>query len=94
MASTTGAIWAIDIGNNSLKALCLTDISGKVEVIGFDNIQHQKILSGIGVKRSEREELVALSLRQFITNNNIGQEEIIVSVPSQNTFARFVTLLV
>ena len=92
MASTTGAVWAIDIGNNSLKALHLSIAGGAVEVIGFDNIQHGKILSGSGVKPAERDELVALSLRRFVELNNVGKDEIIISVPSKNSFARFVTL--
>ncbi|MHC4394154.1 MAG: type IV pilus assembly protein PilM [Planctomycetota bacterium] len=92
MASETGAVWAIDIGNNSLKALRLSAESGAVEVIGFDNIQHGKILTGSGVKPAERDELVALSLRQFVNQNNLGKDDIIVSVPSQNSFARFVKL--
>ena len=52
-----GAVWAIDIGNNSLKALRLTAERGVVEVVGFDNIQHGKILTGAGVKPAEKEEL-------------------------------------
>jgi len=92
MASNSGAIWAVDIGNNSLKALCLSDESGTVEVIGFENIQHGKILTGGGVKPAERDELVALSLRQLVNQQNLGKDDIIVSVPSQNSFARFVKL--
>ena len=92
MASNTGAIWAIDIGNSSLKALHLRDSGGVVEAIGFDNIRHGKILAGSGVTDAERDELIALSLRQFVSNNNIGKDDIIISVPSQNSFARFVTL--
>ena len=92
MASATGAVWAIDIGNNSLKALHLSIAGGVVEVIGFDNIQHGKIISGSGVKPAERDELVALSLRRFVEQNGVGKDEIIISVPSKNSFARFVTL--
>jgi len=92
MASKSGAVWAIDIGNNSLKALRLSAASGVVEVIGFDNIQHGKVLTGTGVKAAERDELTALSLRQFVRQNDLGKDEIIVSVPSQNSFARFVNL--
>ena len=92
MAAKSDAVWAIDIGNNSLKALHLSAASGVVEVIGFDNIQHGKILTGGGVKAAERDELIALSLRQFVRNNNLGGDDVIVSVPSQNSFARFVNL--
>ncbi len=92
MASTTGAIWAVDVGNNSLKAMHLSVVGGVVEVIGFDNIQHGKILSGSSVKPAERDELIALSLRRFVEQNDVGNNEFIISVPSKNSFARFVTL--
>jgi type IV pilus assembly protein PilM len=92
MAAVTDTIWALDLGNNSLKALRLANVGGVVRVIGFDHIQHGKILSGSGVKPSESDELIALSLRQFVQRNNLGNDEIIISVPSQNSFARFVNL--
>jgi len=93
MALAPDTIWAIDLGNNSLKALHLAVVGGVLQVIGFDNIQHGKILSGSGVKPAERDELIALSLRQFVQRNELGEdEEIIISVPSQNSFARFVNL--
>ncbi len=92
MALPSDAVWAIDLGNNSLKALRLTVAGGVLQVIGFDHIQHGKILSGGGVKAAEREELIALSLRQFVQRNNLGEDEIVISVPSQNSFARFVNL--
>ena len=92
MASITGSVWAIDIGSNSLKALRLTDVNGVVEVIDFDNIEHDKILTGKGVQELEKEELIALTLRQFVQNHEIDKDDIIVSLPSQNSFARFVNL--
>lgn len=92
MASTTNSVWAIDIGNNSLKALRLTDVNGVVEVIDFDNIKHGKILSGKGVQDLEKNELIAISLRQFIQKHEIANDDVIISLPSQNSFARFVTL--
>ncbi len=92
MASQTGSVWAVDIGNNSLKAMRLTGVNGVVEVTGFDNIQHGKVLTGIGVKPEEREELIAISLRQFVQQNHVSADDIAISVPSQNSFARFVNL--
>jgi len=92
MAAETGGVWAIDIGSSSLKALYLSTERGVVEVVGFDNIRHAKILSGGDVTAAEREELVALSLRQFVNKYDLSTDEIAVSVPSQNSFARFVTL--
>ena len=76
MASKTGAVWAIDIGNNSIKTLHLTAERGVVEVIGFDNIQHGKVLTGVGVKPAERSELVALSLREFVSKYDLSKDEL------------------
>jgi len=93
MASKVGTVWAIDIGNNSLKALRLgITASGGIEVLGFDSIAHGKILSGSGVKESEKEEQIAITLRRFIEQNELGKDQIAISVPSQNSFARFVNL--
>ncbi|MBN2590676.1 MAG: type IV pilus assembly protein PilM [Sedimentisphaerales bacterium] len=92
MAAVTGTVWAIDIGNNSLKALCMSTERGVAEVIGFENIQHGKILSGSNVTEDEKEELIALSLRELVTKYDLSMEEIVVSVPSQNSFVRFVNL--
>ncbi|HNS19213.1 MAG TPA: type IV pilus assembly protein PilM [Sedimentisphaerales bacterium] len=92
MAAASDAIWAIDLGNNSLKALHLVAVGDVVQVIGFDHVPHGKILSSSGVGAAEREELVAVSLRQFVQRNDLGFDPIIISAPSQNSFARFVTL--
>jgi type IV pilus assembly protein PilM len=92
MAEKIGSVWAVDIGNTSLKAIRLSNESGTLEVIGFDHIQHGKILSGTGVKDQEKQELIALTLRQFVQQNDIGSDDIIIAVPSQNSFARFVNL--
>jgi type IV pilus assembly protein PilM len=91
MAAASDAVWAIDLGNNSLKALHLVAVGDAVQVIGFDNIPHGKVLAS-GVSAAEKEELVAITLRQFVQNNDLGFDPIIISVPSQNSFARFVTL--
>lgn len=92
MATASDAIWAIDLGSNSLKALHLAAVGEAVQVIGFDHVPHGKILSSSGISAAEREELVAISLRQFVQRNEVDFDPIIISVPSQNSFARFVTL--
>ena len=92
MAEKIGSVWAIDIGNTSLKALRLSNESGTLEVIGFEHILHQKVLSGSGIKDQEKQELIAISLRQFVQANDLGRDEIIIAVPSANSFARFVNL--
>lgn len=92
MAVKASTVWAVDIGNSSLKALHLSTERGVVEVIDFESIRHGKILSGSGVKEAEKEELAALSLRKFVSKHDLSRDEIVVSVPSQNSFARFVNL--
>ncbi len=92
MAYEGNSVWAIDIGNNSLKALCLAEVNGVVQVLGFDNIQHGKVLSGGNISQAEKDELIALSLRKFLDRNEVMDEEVVIAVPSQNSFARFVTL--
>ena len=92
MAAASDVIWAVDLGNGSLKALHLAAVGEAVQVIGFDHIPHGKILSSSGVSATEREELIAITLRQFVQRNEIEYDPLIISVPSQNSFARFVTL--
>jgi type IV pilus assembly protein PilM len=90
--AASDAVWAIDLGNNSLKALRLIAVGDVVQVIGFDHIPHGKIVSSTGISPAEKDELIAISLRQFVQRNDVGLDPIIISVPSQNSFARFVTL--
>ncbi len=92
MASTSDAVWAIDLGNSSLKAMQLSLVGETPQVVAFDTIQHAKVLSGKGVSDLERQELIAMSMRQFVQRNEVGYDDVIVSVPSQNSFARFVNL--
>jgi type IV pilus assembly protein PilM len=92
MAPYSGTIWAIEIGNDTLKALRLGVIGEGVQVLGFGNIEYGKILAGSGVNTTERDELIALGLRRFLRENAIGKDDVIISVPSQTSFARFVNL--
>lgn len=90
--TASDAIWAVDLGNNSLKALHLVAVGDAVQVIGFDHIPHGKVLSGSGISAAERDELIAITLRQFVQRNDVSYDPLIIAVPSQNSFARFVTL--
>ena len=92
MPASLGTVWAIDLGNDCLKVLRLSLTGEGVEVIGFDSIAHSRSLSSSSLDEIEAEEVIALSLRRFVRENNITKEPIVISVPSQNSFARFVTL--
>ncbi len=86
------AVWALDLGSSSLKALRLSLSGEAAQVTGFEVIPHAKILSGKGITAVEKEEMIALALRQFVQRSGISDEQVIVSVPGQNSFARFVNL--
>ena len=92
MASRGGIVWAIEIGNDSLKALRLGVAGAGVAVLGFANVVYGKILAGSGVSATERDELIALGLRRFLRENSIGKDSVVIAVPSQTSFARFVNL--
>ena len=91
MAKTT-AVWGIDIGNSSLKALrCRPSATepDKVEVIAFDFIEHSKILSQPG---AEPAEILAETLQTFLSRNSVKGDRVAISVSGQNTISRFIKL--
>ncbi|MCD4831904.1 MAG: pilus assembly protein PilM [Anaerohalosphaeraceae bacterium] len=92
MASGSHAVWALDIGNNSLKALRLRSAGEKLEVVALDYIEHSKILSSAGITAAEKSEIIQNTLHTFVQRNELGKDEIAVSVPGQTSFARFIKL--
>ncbi|HBG77316.1 MAG TPA: hypothetical protein DDW84_00510 [Phycisphaerales bacterium] len=89
---TSKPVWAIDIGNNSLKALRLVQNGDKIEVIGLDYIEHPKVLSAEGVSEEEKEQVIRTSLNTFVGRNELGKDPIAIAVPGQTSFARFIKL--
>ncbi|MDR0609235.1 MAG: pilus assembly protein PilM [Planctomycetaceae bacterium] len=85
------AVWGIDIGNSSLKALrCqAADESGKIEAVAFDFIEHSKILSQPG---SEPAEILAETIKTFLSRNQTKGDRVAISVSGQNTLSRFLKL--
>ncbi|MBM4102828.1 MAG: type IV pilus assembly protein PilM [Planctomycetes bacterium] len=92
MASSVHGVWAIDIGTCSLKALRLRPTDEGIEVVGFDYLEHGKILSAAGVSAQEKHNAIAQTLRQFLSRNDIGKDPVAISIAGQNSFARFVKL--
>ncbi len=91
MAKTT-AVWGIDIGNSSLKALrCRPSTSDpdKVEAVAFDFIEHSKILTQPG---AEPAEILAETLQTFLSRNSVKGDRVAISVSGQNTLSRFLKL--
>jgi type IV pilus assembly protein PilM len=85
-------VWAIDIGNNSLKALRLIQNGDKVEVIGLDYTEHPKVLSAEGITEEEKEQIIQATLNTFAARNELSKSPVAVSVPGQTSFARFIKL--
>ncbi|MBN1788258.1 MAG: type IV pilus assembly protein PilM [Sedimentisphaerales bacterium] len=85
------SVWAIDIGNNSLKALRLRQSDEKIEVIGLDYIEHtQSIFTE--TSEEEKNQIIRESLHIFAERNELGKDLIAISVPGQTSFARFIKL--
>ncbi len=86
------SIWAIDIGNNSLKALRLGQSGEDIEVIGLDYIEHPKILSAENTTEDEKNQVIRATLSIFAGRNDLSKDPIAISVPGQTSFARFIKL--
>ena len=92
MAKASQGIWAIDIGTCSLKALRLRRGAEGLEVTGFDYVEHPKILSVSDVTQADREQAIRQTLRTFLSQNEVGKDEVTISIAGQNSFARFVKM--
>lgn len=84
-------VWGIDIGNSSLKALrCRAgEEPGSIEAVGFDFIEHSKILSQPG---SDPLEILTETLGTFLSRNETQGDKVAISVSGQNTISRFLKL--
>ena len=88
----TGAVWGIDIGQCSLKALrCRRhdDDPEKVVADAFDFIEYPKLLSQ---PDAEPDELIADALNQFLARNSVEGDQIAISVGGQAGLVRFIKL--
>jgi len=92
MAAGGRFVWAIDIGSNSLKALRLQQAGDRVEAIGLDYVEHSKVLSAEGLSEEERNQIIRASLATFAGRNELGKDEVAISVAGQTSFARFIKL--
>ncbi len=80
-------VWGIDVGQCSLKALKLQAAGDdKVELLGFDLIEHEQILSQA---EADATEMVRKAVSDFAGRNDLKNCRVIVSVPGQQTLTRF-----
>lgn len=87
----SNAVWGIDIGNASLKALRCRPGEDASQIVAdaFDYIEYPKILTQPG---AEPAELVNEALKQFLSRNNVRGDRVAISVSGQNGLARFIKL--
>jgi type IV pilus assembly protein PilM len=83
------AAWGIEIGAHALKAIRLEREGDGVKVTDFAVIPHKKVLSTPDI---DQDELVRLSLGQFISQHSLEGEHLVMSVPGHAAFARFAKL--
>ncbi len=83
--------WGIDIGQAGLKAIKLrvSDDGSRVVAAAFDYIPHPKILSQ---PDAIPEELIREAMKTFLERNKVDGDLIAISVPGQNSLAKFIKL--
>jgi len=86
---STKTVWGIDVGQCALKALKLQWRDGKLRALGFDVIEHAKILSQ---PDADEQALIRSALAKFLSRNSIKGSTLVISVPGQASFTRFIKL--
>ena len=87
----SNAVWGIDIGQCSFKALrCATSDDGqRLVALAFDYIEYPQILSQ---PDADPVALVRDALELFLSRNEVRGDQLAVSVPGQSSLARFIKL--
>ena len=88
MASPNAA-WGMEIGADAIKAIRLERDGDQVRVSDFAVIRHKKVLTTPDL---DTDEMVRLSLGQFISQKSLEGEHLVMSVPGHAAFARFAKL--
>jgi len=85
----TKTVWGIDVGQCALKALKLQWRDDRLRALAFDVIEHGKVLSQ---PDADEQALIRSALSKFLTRNAIKGSTIVISVPGQASFTRFIKL--
>ncbi|MDX2118090.1 MAG: type IV pilus assembly protein PilM [Planctomycetota bacterium] len=88
MPSST-VCWGIEIGAAAIKAIKLESDGPRVNILDVVVVEHPKVLSTPGVDAND---VLRVSLGQFISQVNLSGASIAVSVPGHSAFARFAKL--
>ena len=82
-------VWGIDVGQCALKALKLQWRDDRLRALAFDVIEHGKVLSQ---PDADEQALIRGALSKFLNRNTIKGSTIVISVPGQASFTRFIKL--
>ena len=83
----SNAVWGIDIGQSSLKALrCVKGPDDTIIAEGYDFIEYPKILSAADASPVE---IIQEALEQFLSRNDVVRDRVAISVPGQAGLSRF-----
>ncbi|MFO8013004.1 MAG: type IV pilus assembly protein PilM [Phycisphaerae bacterium] len=86
---STKTVWGIDVGQCALKALKLQWRDDRLRALAFDVIEHGKVLSQ---PDADEQALIRSALSKFLNRNNIKGSTVVISVPGQASFTRFIKL--
>lgn len=87
--ATKQAVWGVDVGQCALKAIKMQPAGEKVEVLAYDVIEHEKILSH---PESDAPALIRAALEKFASRNDTKNDLVAVAVSGQQTLSRFTKL--
>lgn len=86
---SSNVCWGIEIGAGAIKAVKLEADNGRVNLLDFAIIEHPKVLSTPGVDAND---VLRVSLGQLVSQHDLSNTQIAVSVPGHSSFARFAKL--
>ena len=79
------AAWGIEVGANAIKALRLERDGDGVTVSDFAVVPHKKVLT---TPDMDQDEMIRLSLGQFISQKSLEGEHLVMSVPGHAAFVQ------
>ncbi len=79
-------VWGIDVGQCSLKAIKLQQAGEQVEMLAFDVVEHETVLSQAAANSAE---MIKKAIETFLSRNSLRDSQVVVAVPGQQTLTRF-----
>lgn len=83
------AVWGVEIGAFAVKALRLEREGDSVRVVDFAVIPHRKVLTTPDL---DADEMIRVTLGQLISEKDLRNQTVVLSVPGHAAFARFAKL--